>query len=101
MTSCARDDFPAVAFERALTSVAARDRRLVDIIAAYGAGPLRAATAGVYEQLRSAGELSPRLPAVDLPADDGSARLTAAASSVLTELSGDSRTGNARAGGDR
>ena len=77
----------AVAFERALTSVAARDGRLVDLIAAYGAGPLRAATAGVYEQLRSAGELSPRLPAVDVPADDGSARLTAAASAVAAELS--------------
>src|ERR1700727_3041715 len=46
----------AVAFERALTLVAARDERLVDLIAAYGAGPLRAATAGVYEQLRSAGD---------------------------------------------
>src|SRR6202453_2552060 len=49
----------AVAFERALTLVAARDERLVDLIAAYGAGPLRAATAGVYEQLRSAGDPSP------------------------------------------
>ena len=78
----------AVAFERALTSVAARDGRLVDMIAAYGAAPLRAATAGVYEQLRSAGDLSPRLPAVDVPADDGSARLTAAASAVVAELSG-------------
>ena len=77
----------AVAFERALTAVAARDERLVDLIAAYGAGPLRAATAGVYEQLRSAGDLSPRLPAVDVPADDGSARLTVAASAVAAELS--------------
>jgi ATP-dependent helicase/nuclease subunit A len=78
----------AVAFERALTSVAARDERLVDLIAAYGAGPLRAATAGIHEQLRSAGDLSPRLPAVEVPVDDGSARLTAAASAVATELSG-------------
>jgi ATP-dependent helicase/nuclease subunit A len=77
----------AIAFERALTSVAARDGRLVDLIAAYGAGPLRAAIAGVYGQLRSAGDLSPRLPAVDVPADDGSAGLTVAASSVLAELS--------------
>ena len=77
----------ALAFERALTSVAARDGRLVDLIAAYGAGQLRAATAGIYEQLRSAGDLSPRLPAVDVPADDGSARLTAAARAVAGELS--------------
>jgi ATP-dependent helicase/nuclease subunit A len=83
----------AVAFERALTSVAARDERLVDLIAGYGAGPLRAATAGIYEQLRSAGDLSPRLPAVDLPADDGSSRLTAAASAVLAELSAISEPG--------
>ncbi len=59
----------------------------MDLIAAYGAGPLRAATAGVYEQLRSAGDPSPRLPVVDLPADDGSARLTVAASAVAAELS--------------
>jgi ATP-dependent helicase/nuclease subunit A len=78
----------AVAFERALTSVAARDQRLIDLIAAYGPASLRAATAGVYEQLRSAGDLSPRLPAVDVPADDGSARLTAAGSAVVAELTG-------------
>jgi len=77
----------AVAFERALTSVAARDRRLVDQLAAYGAGPLRAATAGVYEQLRSAGFISPRLPEVVPAADDGSARLSAAATAVVAELS--------------
>ncbi len=76
----------ALAFERALTSVAARDVRLVDLIAAYSVGQLRAATAGIYEQLRSAGDLSPRLPAVDVPADDGSARLTAAARAVASEL---------------
>jgi ATP-dependent helicase/nuclease subunit A len=78
----------AVAFERALTSVAARDARLIDLIAAYGPASLRAATAGVYEQLRSAGDLTPRLPVVDVPADDGSARLTVAASAVVAELSG-------------
>ena len=77
----------AVAFERALTSAAARDRRLVDQLAAYGPGPLRAATAGVYEQLRSAGITSPRLPKVVVPADDGSARLSAAAAAVVAELS--------------
>jgi ATP-dependent helicase/nuclease subunit A len=77
----------AIAFERALTSVGARDPRLVDQLAAYGAGPLRAAAAGIYEQLRSAGITSPRLPEVVVPADDGSARLAVAAAAVAAELS--------------
>ena len=63
----------AAALDHALTEVAARDQRLVELVAAYGAGPLRAAIAGVYEQLRSAGERSPRLPPLTPPADDGAA----------------------------
>src|ERR1700761_3140911 len=53
-----------LALDRALTSVAGRDRRLVELVAGYGAGPLRAATASVHDQLRSAGMTEPRLPPV-------------------------------------
>ncbi len=77
----------AAALDHALTEVAARDSRLVELVAAYGAGPLRAAIAGVYEQLRSAGERSPRLPPLTPPADDGAERLRAAATATLAELS--------------
>jgi ATP-dependent exoDNAse (exonuclease V) beta subunit len=80
------DRLRVVAFARALDSVAARDRRLVDLIAAYGVGPLRAATASVHDQLRSAGFSSPRLPEITLPAQDGSARLASAARALLSEL---------------
>jgi ATP-dependent exoDNAse (exonuclease V) beta subunit len=77
----------ATAFQRALESVAARDRRLVELVAAYGAGPLRAGTASVHDQLRSAGFQTPRLPEAAPPADDGSVRLASAARGVLSELS--------------
>jgi ATP-dependent exoDNAse (exonuclease V) beta subunit len=77
----------AAAFARALTAVAARDRRLVDLVADWGAGPLRAATAAVHDQLRSAGMIAPRLPLVTAPADDGAARLESAARALLAELS--------------
>jgi ATP-dependent helicase/nuclease subunit A len=51
-----------------------------DLIAAYGAPPLRYAILSAYGQLRSAGELEPRLPAVAIAsaADTGSAVGTAA-----------------------
>jgi ATP-dependent helicase/nuclease subunit A len=77
----------ATAFQRALEAVAVRDRRLVELVAAYGAGPLRAATASVHDQLRSAGFQTPRLPEAAPPPDDGSARLASAARGVLSELS--------------
>ena len=52
----------AAAFEDALPELARGRCGAVDLIAAYGAGPLRAATLVVYGQLRSAGSLRPRLP---------------------------------------
>ncbi|HUB75430.1 MAG TPA: UvrD-helicase domain-containing protein, partial [Solirubrobacteraceae bacterium] len=76
-----------LAFGRALTAVAARDRRLVDLVAAYGAGALRSATTAVHDQLRSAGIVEPRLPAPAAPADDGARRLASAARAVVAELS--------------
>jgi ATP-dependent helicase/nuclease subunit A len=52
----------SAAFDLALDQVARERPGAVELLAAYGAGPLRAATLGVYAQLRSAGRLAPRLP---------------------------------------
>jgi ATP-dependent helicase/nuclease subunit A len=52
----------AVAFDQALDQLASEQPDAVELLAAYGAGPLRAAILGVYAQLRSGGQLEPRLP---------------------------------------
>src|ERR1700744_3002200 len=74
----------AAAFEAALNEVARPDARAVDLIADYTQWSLRAAVLSVYAQLRSAGQLQPRLP--EIPAADtdpahpdagGAAELTA------------------------
>ncbi len=64
----------ADAFDAALEDLAGAfgPRRPVELIAAYGAPTLRAAILSVYAQLRSAGQLEPRLPAMPaIPAGTG------------------------------
>jgi ATP-dependent exoDNAse (exonuclease V) beta subunit len=82
----------AAAFDEALEALAAADPRAVDLVAAYGAPTLRAAIVSVHDQLRSAGELEPRLPEVELPAGAAAAAggageaLRAAARALSSEL---------------
>jgi ATP-dependent exoDNAse (exonuclease V) beta subunit len=66
-----------LAFADALAGLLAGEReQAVDLVAAYGADPLRATVLGAYAQLRSHGQLDPRLPrlavegAIGKPADD-------------------------------
>ncbi|MGA2009044.1 MAG: UvrD-helicase domain-containing protein [Solirubrobacteraceae bacterium] len=89
-----RDTEPlvAAAFDDALDELAREADGAVDLIAAYGAGPLRAAIVGAHEQLRSAGQLAPRLPPAG-SADRALAelalagsRLAAAARALAAEL---------------
>ena len=56
----------ALAFAEALAALLAGEQheQAVDLVAAYGADPLRAIVLGAYAQLRSQGRLNPRLPAV-------------------------------------
>ena len=52
-----------LAFSDALTGFLAGERpHAVDLVAAYGADPLRTMVLGVHAQLRSQGEIEPRLP---------------------------------------
>jgi ATP-dependent helicase/nuclease subunit A len=77
----------AGAFDDALDELARSDDRAVDLIAAYGPGPLRAAIIATYGQLRSIGETRPSLPEVPEPAlADVAAELAAAAASARREL---------------
>jgi ATP-dependent helicase/nuclease subunit A len=84
------DPLSAAAFEDALEELARGADGAVELIAAYGAGPLRAAILSAYSQLRSAGSAAPRLPAVtetELP--DGhsvAAEVARAAGAVAAEL---------------
>jgi ATP-dependent helicase/nuclease subunit A len=73
----ASEPLSASAFDDALDELARDAEGAVDLIAAYGAGPLRAMVMGVYAQLRSAGERQPRLPPI--PAPDAGAAVAAAA----------------------
>jgi ATP-dependent exoDNAse (exonuclease V) beta subunit len=58
----------ALAFADALGALVAGEReQAVDLVAAYGADPLRATVLGAYAQLRSQGQLEPRLPLPPLP----------------------------------
>lgn len=55
----------SLAFAEALAALLADEReQAVDMVAAYGADPLRAIVLGAYAQLRSQGQLEPRLPAL-------------------------------------
>ena len=78
----------AAAFEDALADTA---DAVVDVLAAYGADPVRASILAVYGQLRSAGAIVPRLPpAPVVAAGSGPARevaaLLAAADALAAEL---------------
>ena len=60
----------------------------VELIASYGAGPLRAATLATHGELRSRGEREPALPPLGLAPADASLELREAASSLARELGG-------------
>jgi ATP-dependent helicase/nuclease subunit A len=87
----------AAAFDAALQALPDRfgERAAVELVAAYGAPTLRLAILSVHDQLRSAGELSPRLPPlVPLAAGDGGlAALHAAARALAAELGAVSQPG--------
>jgi len=77
----------AAAFDDALQELARSGAAAVDLVADYGAGPLRAAILGVYAQLRSSGQLTPSLPPCPPPPGPGAAReLDEAALALATEL---------------
>ncbi len=80
----------SAAFEDALEELAREAEGAVDLIAAYGAWPLRAAVLSVYGQLRSAGSLRPRLPVIAARDDQDrsavAAELARAARLVASEL---------------
>jgi ATP-dependent exoDNAse (exonuclease V) beta subunit len=60
----------SLAFAEALAALLAGEReQAVDLVAAYGADPLRAIVLGAYAQLRSQGQLHPRLPEVAIDPD--------------------------------
>ncbi len=77
------------AFERALEGLTADAIDPVELIAAYGVGTLRAAVLTVHDQLRSLGQLAPRLPEVP-PSPPGTPdpaiQLRAAAAALAGEL---------------
>ena len=79
----------ALAFVDALAALLAGERdQAVDLVAAYGPDPLRAIALGAYAQLRSQGQLDPRLPAVlaDSEATTGEQRQAIATCALLDEL---------------
>ncbi len=84
------DPITAAAFDEALTQVAGRDPGAIELTAAYGAPSLRAAIVSTYAQLRSSGQLAPRLPpvGVDAPAalERAAAALERAAEALAIEL---------------
>jgi ATP-dependent helicase/nuclease subunit A len=71
----------AAAFDAALNEL--ESGAAADLLAAYGAPPLRMAILSAYAQLRSAGELEPRLPAVDYPSAAATGMALAAAARAL------------------
>jgi ATP-dependent helicase/nuclease subunit A len=63
-----------LAFRGALAALLEREgERAVDLLAAYGADPLRRIVLGTYAHLRSRGELEPRLPAPTARVSPGAA----------------------------
>ena len=96
----------AAAFEAALEELArgADGGRVVGLIADYTPWSLRAAVLGVYAQLRSAGQLRPRLPEIAAlaPDDDGGvAELTARRARPGRRAGRDRRSESARLRGHR
>ena len=75
-------------FDDALEDLAQNVPGGVDVIAAYGPGPLRAAILGVYAELRSRGEPDPSLPQLPAGPDLGDLRgeLEQAAARAAAEL---------------
>jgi ATP-dependent helicase/nuclease subunit A len=71
----------AAAFDQALERLARESDAGVDLIAAYGAGALRAAIVATYGQLRSMGATHPNLPEVSEP-ELGAAASTLARAAV-------------------
>jgi ATP-dependent exoDNAse (exonuclease V) beta subunit len=62
------DRLRTLAFNNALARFLDGERpEAVDLVAAYGADPLRAMVLGAYAQLRSQGQAEPRLPSPQLP----------------------------------
>ena len=77
----------AAAFDDALAELARTDAGAVELVANYGAGPLRAAVLAVYAQLRSRGQRSPRLPPCPPPpGPESAAALGAAVEALAAEL---------------
>jgi ATP-dependent helicase/nuclease subunit A len=84
------DQLRALAFRDALAGFLDGERTpAVDLVAAYGADPLRSIVLGAYAQLRSQGQAEPRLPAI---VQAGEARGDAEAG----EARGDVQAGEAR-----
>jgi ATP-dependent helicase/nuclease subunit A len=81
------DPLAIAAFDEALADLAGAGSAAVDLVADYGAGPLRAATRSIYAQLRSRGQRVPRLPAgAPDPGPDAQSELARAARVVAAEL---------------
>jgi ATP-dependent helicase/nuclease subunit A len=78
----------AAAFDDALQELAREAEGAVDLMAAYGAGPLRATVMGVYAQLRSAGELRPQLPSIPGSEGDAPAQAVSRAAAELDQVAG-------------
>jgi len=76
----------AAAFDDALEELAGAAEGAVDLIADYTVPALRAAVLSVYAQLRSAGEMAPRLPPV--PATDGGAEADGGPAAALARAAG-------------
>jgi ATP-dependent helicase/nuclease subunit A len=73
------DRLRALAFSDALAGFLEGERpQVVDLVAAYGADPLRSMVLGAYAQLRSQGQVEPRLPTVgETGAEHGEAAIRA------------------------
>ena len=82
-------DLRGTAFERALADFLAEDRAAaLDLVAAYGVDALQLRIITAHDQLRSAGQTRPRLPAVSVAEPDGAA-LAAALERADAELASD------------
>ncbi|MEO6859648.1 MAG: UvrD-helicase domain-containing protein [Solirubrobacteraceae bacterium] len=82
----------SAAFDAALQELAPES--VIELLAAYGAPPLRYAILSAHDRLRSAGQLAPRLPAVQAPDVEAAAQTLAEVSCALSaELDGISDPG--------
>ncbi|MGH2834903.1 MAG: UvrD-helicase domain-containing protein [Solirubrobacteraceae bacterium] len=78
----------SLAFADALAALLAEQHeQAIDLVAAYGADPLRAIVLGAYAQLRSQGQLEPRLPR--LPLEGAVGKPTVVGEQTPGERSGD------------